>query len=365
MTVTVPDAMSGASPIANLVEPPRLLVHWRNHPPLGFGELPDAPPLLPAFSAPFDLLTTLDDGLKRRLRGWPGFARWSKWLRFPTAFVGSTVSEYAPLPRGAEPRALARALREALGERFRMLVVKDLPQHSPLLPEADNLAAEALAQACVAEGFVLLEGQALAYVPITFSTIDGYFESLSSGRRKNLRRKLRSRAGLDVRTVPTGAAFNDDAVVDHFYALYCGVYAQSEVHFDELSRCFFAALLRDGASGGIVFEYRHAGELIGWNLCFEHGGQLIDKYIGFAYPQARAHNLYFVSWIVNLEHALARGLSHYVAGWTDPEVKAQLGARFTFTRHAVYIRNPLLRALGRRFSHLFESDAGKVPGTTP
>lgn len=137
------------------------------------------------------------------------------------------------------------------------------------------------------------------------------------------------------------------------------------MHFDELSRGFFAALLRDGASGGIVFEYRHAGELIGWNLCFEHGGQLIDKYIGFAYPQAREHNLYFVSWIVNLEHALARGLSHYVAGWTDPEVKAQLGARFTFTRHAVYIRNPLLRALGRRFSHLFESDAGKVPGTTP
>jgi hypothetical protein len=45
-----------------------------------------------------------------------------------------------------------------------------------------------------------------------------------------------------------------------------------------------------------------------------------------------------------------------VAGWTDPEVKAQLGASFTFTQHAVYIRNPLLRALGRRFSRHFESD---------
>jgi len=99
---------------------------------------------------------------------------------------------------------------------------------------------------------------------------------------------------------------------------------------------------------------------VGWNLCFVHGGKLIDKYIGFAYPQARQHNLYFVSWMVNLEYAVAHGLQFYVAGWTDPEVKAQLGARFTFTRHAVYIRNPLLRALGRRCAHWFESDSARL-----
>jgi hypothetical protein len=59
---------------------------------------------------------------------------------------------------------------------------------------------------------------------------------------------------------------------------------------------------------------------------------------------------------VNLEYAMERGLRHYVAGWTDPEVKAQLGASFTPTRHAVYVRNPLLRALARRFSGHFEMD---------
>ena len=35
-------------------------------------------------------------------------------------------------------------------------------------------------------------------------------------------------------------------------------------------------------------------------------------------------NLYFVSWMVNLEYALERGLRHYIAGWTDPGVKALL-----------------------------------------
>ncbi len=45
-----------------------------------------------------------------------------------------------------------------------------------------------------------------------------------------------------------------------------------------------------------------------------------------------------------------------MAGWTDPEVKSFLGASMTFTRHAVYARNPLLRALLRRLGSHFESD---------
>jgi len=53
---------------------------------------------------------------------------------------------------------------------------------------------------------------------------------------------------------------------------------------------------------------------------------------------------------------LRHGLRHYIAGWTDPEIKRYLGAKFTFTRHAVYVRNPLLRAILRRFSSAFESD---------
>lgn len=100
----------------------------------------------------------------------------------------------------------------------------------------------------------------------------------------------------------------------------------------------------------MVFCYRHDGELVGYNICLEHGGMLIDKYIGLRYPQARELDLYFVSWFVNLEHALERGLRFYVAGWTDPEVKAGLGARFTFTRHLVWV-NPILRRILYMFRH--------------
>jgi len=340
----------------NRLEPTALAAQSLAHPPEGFGWLEGLP--VPAFAAPFDLLTTADEGLKARLRSWPLYGVWSRWLRIRAAFVGTTVTEYAPLPEDHAAAALATAVREGPGRRFALAIIKDIPQESPLLSREDNAYAQALAEACARQGFVLLEGQALAYVPIDFGSLDEYLARLSSSRRSNLRRKLRSRPLLRIECIPTGAAFADDARVDAFYALYAQVHAQSDVHFDRQTRSFFADVLRDGSSGGLVFEYRHAETdgLVGWNLCYEYDGRLVDKYIGLSYPAAREVNLYFVSWMVNLEYALERGLSAYVAGWTDPEVKRSLGARFTWTGHAVHVRHPLLRALARRFAGRFESD---------
>ena len=343
-------------PFIAQLEPDALLGAFMAHPPAGFAAGHSAQGM-PVFVAPFDLLTTADDTLRRRIAGLPGYRRWGRLLRWRTRFAGTTVSEYAPLPSTVAPAALAQGLKAAYGRECRLLIVKDIEQDSPLLGAADNAYARAFASACAAAGFVLLEGQALAWVPIDFGSNDEYLARLSSGRRKNIRRKLRSLAELQIEAVPTGdMRFRDEATLAAFQALFDNVYAQSEIHFDRLDAAFFRAVLQDGGSGGVVFVYRHAGEMIGWNLCYEHAGKLVDKYVGFAYPQAREHNLYFVSWMHNLDYARRRGLSHYVAGWTDPEVKAFLGARMTFTRHAVYARNPLLRALLRRLGHHFESD---------
>jgi hypothetical protein len=49
----------------NQLEPSGLLQQFTNHPPEGFALLKDWP--VPAFTAPFDLLTTADDALKARL----------------------------------------------------------------------------------------------------------------------------------------------------------------------------------------------------------------------------------------------------------------------------------------------------------
>ncbi|MFC5741877.1 GNAT family N-acetyltransferase [Dyella tabacisoli] len=346
----------------NQLEPDALIGRFAACPPIGFRVEEVAG--TPTFVAPFDLLTTADDTLRKRVAAAPGYRYWGRLLRWRTAFVGTTVSEYVLFPRSADATALPRDLVARLGAAQRLLIVKDIPQASPLLSEADNQWCASFAQACAEAGCLLLEGQALAYVTIDFASEDEYLARLSSSRRKDIRRKLRKRDEVAVEVVPCGdARFADEAVIDAFYALYENVYAQSEIHFDKLSREFFAAVLRDAANGGVAFVYRHQDAMIGWNLCFAVDGKLIDKYVGFAYPQAREQNLYFTSWFHNLAWAREQGLTHYVAGWTDPEIKSYLGAQFTLTRHAVYLRNPLLRALARRLGKYFESDSQWAPPT--
>lgn len=340
----------------NQLEPDALVATFAEHPPVDFRVLDAAG--TPAFDAAFDLLTTADAPVRKRMLAAPGYRWWGRLLRWRTTFVGTTVSEYALFPRDANAATLPGALRQAIGKRQRLSVIKDIPSVSPLLDDASNTWNQAFANACANEGFMLLEGQALAYVPIDFADEDEYLARLSSGRRKDIRRKLRRREQVEVDIMRCGdARFAADALVDQFYALYENVYAQSEIHFDRLSRDFFAAVLRDAAASGVIFVYRHEGAMIGWNICFVVDGKLIDKYVGFVYPAAREQNLYFTSWFHNLAWAREHGLTHYVAGWTDPEIKAYLGAKFTLTRHAIYLRNPLLRALARRLGRFFESDS--------
>lgn len=351
--------MAEASRWRNLVEPPRLIEHFLAHPPEGFRawSLPDG---TPAFSAWLDPLLTADTTIKRIFDALPGSRHWHRWLRLRTCFVGTTVSEYGVLGCAGDIDGFVRRLLDRQGEALRahtLLIVKDLPVASPLLDPSSNGYAARLADALRAAGFVLLEGQALAWLPIDFRSGDEFLSRLSGSRRKDVRRKLRSRASLAIEMRPTGdPCWREPALRERVYALYRNVYAQSGTQFDLLSRAFFDAVLQDPAVNGRVFLYRHADRLIGFNLCVVTRNALIDKYIGFEYPSAREHNLYCVSWMHNLEYAAANGLATFIAGWTDARIKAHLGARFTFTRHAVYSRHAPLRALLAGLASHFESD---------
>lgn len=350
------------SRLRNLVEPPAFVSLFREHPPEGF-VCADGPLGLPLFFTNFDLLTTLDPAVRARLEKAPLVPVLTKRLRFAACFAGTTITEYAPLPADTTPGDLVDGLLQSQCGEQSLTIIKDVPDASPLLSADDNAYAGALVRVAANRGFFQVKGQALAFVPLHFENLEGYFAKLSAGRRKDLRRKMKMRDALDVEVVPVGdARFRDAAFLGELYALYLEVYAQSVIHFDLLTPSFFAALLGRGDITGVVVCYRHRGVLAGYNICLIHGGLFIDKYIGFRYPLAREMNLYFVSWLVNLELALQYGCTTYVAGWTDPQVKAALGAEFTFTRHLVRVRNPVLRRVLSPLRHFFESDCRCLDG---
>ena len=348
----------------NLVERPAFAELFLRCPPLDIPASLDRVGL-PVFHTNFDLLTTLEDKSLARLKALPLFAKWSRLLRFPTCFAGMTVTEYAPLPANITPEALIAAVLAEHALAQALTIIKDLPQNSPLLSPAENAYADALVAAGKAKGFISVEGQALAYVDIDFADIDEYLGRLSGARRKDLRRKLKKRGQLNVEHLPIGhKRFFDQAFLAELYAMYLEVYEQSEIHFDLLSPEFFAALLQSRDIPGVVILYEQAGTLAGYNLCMSNRDLLIDKFIGFKYPLARELNLYFISWLLNLEYALKHGFAKYITGWTDPEVKASLGAAFSFTRHLVWVKNPLLRRILYPLRHLFESDKQAVDKLT-
>lgn len=302
-------------------------------------------------------MTTLDKKPRATLARLPLFQHWSRLLKLKTLFVGTTITEYAPLPAKLPPDKLLAALNTDLAGQASLVIIKDLPLNSPLLPAPDNQASQALAEAAARQKYMTVQGQALAYVAIDFASREEYLARLSASRRKDLTRKMKKRPLFTMEDRPFGdKLFQNADLLDEMYAMYLAVYNQSEIKFDLLSPEFFQVLLNSSLDG-LVFMYWHDHCLAGYNICLIHQNMLIDKYIGFKYPLARRLNLYFLSWLENLDYARQNGCTTYIAGWTDPEVKASLGASFTMTRHLVLVRNPFLRALLRPLRPLFEADS--------
>lgn len=345
----------------NQLEPNALIANFIINPPHNF-ETWLSPSGIPFFSTRFDLLTTADPKFANYIRKIPFYSHWRKWLAPSTCFVGTTVSEYLPLTGDSPASVLAKQIKQGYAKQFAFLIVKDIADDSPLQDEPANHYSKELIQCLKDEGFIELEGQALAWVPIDFKNIEEFLSRFSYNRRKDFRRKLKLQNQLSIIELRSGdQRFFDTNVLDKYYQMYLNVYEQSEIHFDLLTQAFFSQLLQDPTNNAIIFCYYSAEKLIGYNICFFYNNMLVDKYIGFNYPEARCFNLYYISWFHNLSYAKKHNLTKYIAGWTDPTVKAQLGATFTFTKHLVYIRHSLLRMMLRKLSHRFENDHRLIP----
>lgn len=354
-------------PFLNCLEPEGLINAFLTSPPEGFVPvlINERDKVVPGFLAELDLFTTADKRIKNFYQKYkkflPPFMR--GFLKPSVVFVGTTVSEYALFPDGIDVEGFRKSAVSKLDDHnLRFLIVKDIPMESPLLSDRENKVSSAMISALRDSGFFILSGQALGYVPVSFHSTDEYLQRLSRSRRKDIKRKLRSFAAITVEQLRTGDGFFTDSSVELLYGLYVNVYEKSDIHFDMLTLPFFRKVFRDEDGGGIVFLYRSGGKIIGFNLCFIVRDYLMDKYVGFLYPEARELNLYFVSWLHNLDFCIRNKLKAMVAGWTDPAIKSYLGAEFTYTYHAVFVRNPLLRLILRGFKSFFESDRRAIEG---
>lgn len=297
--------------------------------------------VVPAFLTSYRLDTTLQGGAKRltdRL-----VRRFPNALSIRLACLGSPVTETCRVgfaPHVAEPDkpALLAMVIETLRafareQRIGLLAVKDARDEDA-----------ALWQPALA-GFARMAGLPSAALPVPFASFDDYLRSLSAGTRKDMRRKLRSESAI---RIESRAAVDD--VMDRMMALYEETVARSDLQFERLPAAYFTNVLKRMPGRARCVLYWRDAELLAFNLVLESPERLIDKFIGTG-AAARAHNIYFLSWMENIRRCIAGGVPVYESGQAGYAVKVRLGStlslNWNYFRHLNPAVNVALRLVAR------------------
>jgi len=275
---------------------------------------------VPGFAVDYRLDTTLSGALKRVAEAIKRV--FPRLLSQRMLSLGSPVSEichlgFAPDATPQEKRALLSAIldaveRHAAAERVQMIAIKDA-----------SAAQDALwSDAAHARGLRRQPGLPTAWLDVRFADIDAYLASLSAGTRKDMRRKLKKAAALQIEWRRDIADIRNDVM-----RLYQETYDRAEFDFEQLTLAYFEGVLRATGARASCVTYRLGGRLVAFNLVLHDSARLLDKFWGMDYAVAREYNLYFVSWFENVRWCIEHGVPLYQSGQGLHREKMRLGSR--------------------------------------
>ncbi len=284
----------------------------------------------PAFYTKYDLATTADGTIKKILT--------VLRAKLNLACIGSFATEtcliaFHPDATPDQKRAwfaglLAFFKRDARAHRTGLLAFKDVSDANK------TIAHEILA----AHGFTCVAGMPTAVSPVTFKTIDDYIATLSANARKDIRRKIKKNPGIEITHTRDIEPYLDD-----IYSMYLETKSRSDLQFEELTRDYFRNVAQ--SRNGICSLYILNGKLIACNVMLEGHSRLLDKFFCMRELEGQEHNLYFISWIANLQYCLDKAYTTYQSGQAGYETKLRLGSQLENNWMYFHHRNALVNAL--------------------
>lgn len=307
---------------------------------------------MPAFLNDYPLETTLEGGARKAVSMVRSI--FPNALTLKLACLGSPDTEYGlvgfyPNVTAEKKPLLLQAMlsafeRYAAEQGHTTLALKDIPQFQQALwkPVLEKNAYQAMA------------GLPIASLPITFATMDEYFEKLSPGTRKDMRRKLK--ASEQVRIEHRD---NIDDVLPTIMALYRDTRARADMQFEDLTERFFSEVLSTMQGRSVCTLYYVGDDLLAANLLLKNETTLIDKFFCMDGERGRAHNLYFISWFTNIRYCLQHGLTLYQSGQASYENKLRLGSTLIHTSMYFKHRNRLINGVLQLAAPLLAFDTVK------
>ena len=287
----------------------------------------------PLFRTTYELHTSLQGRLRSFADRVASLA--PRLVQLPVMALGSPLLDRCDLgfARDADPaeranlmRSMLDALRQkAAAERIPLLGLKDVS-------DADAQAFEApLSES----GFARMTNVPMTYIDLPFRNEDAYFAHLPEKTSSYLRRKLRtlSRIKVEYRSSVEG-------LEEQLHALYQSTRTNSRVQygdFDELHPRYFQSVLESCGDRARLMLCWSGDTLVSFQLFMDGEEEVVAKFIGMRYPEARELNLYFINWIMMFRHAIERGIWRVRMGNTSYSVKLLLGGHleksWIFFRH--------------------------------
>jgi hypothetical protein len=187
--------------------------------------------------------------------------------------------------------------------------------------------------------FNRVQYRSCARLSIDFTSIEEYLSRLSSGARKDVRRKMRAAQHVRVVRSRTAAPF-----MDRIYSLYLETVSRGAMSLGIHNRMFFEKICEriPGAEYTLYFVQE---ELAAFNLLVIKPEAMEDIYFCMDYGLGRANNLYVVSWLENVRTCLERNIPFYYAGHGTEKTKAHLGATFIPSYILFKHRRPMIDRL--------------------
>ncbi|WP_426011479.1 GNAT family N-acetyltransferase [Caulobacter sp. DWR2-3-1b2] len=304
----------------------------------------------PAFITDYRLETTFEGGGRKVAEQ---IRRLAPGVMTPRlACLGSPCAETATVGFAA---GLSEADRLAVLEALIFAFEQDAARAGCSLmgvKDADPAQADLWSSAMAGAGYSAVPGQAIADLAIDFADLETYLARLSSGARRDMRRKLRSRGKVRIELrVELGAD------LPRAMALYRQTLARADAQLETLTPGFFKAVAERMPGRAVFALYYVEDDLLAFNLLLEDGEVLLDKFFCMEAARGRAHNLYFLSWFFNLERCLELGLKRYQSGQANLGDKLRLGSRLTPVAMYFKHRNGLVNGALRLLAPLLMGDA--------
>ena len=266
-----------------------------------------------------------------------------KLVNVPVLGMGSPLTEECPIGLlsslgGAERATALEALlagmsAHAKAEGISVLAIKDVT-------DADAVWCH---DTLVQSGFTRVATLPVATLHLPFKDEQEYLTSLSASTRKDIKRKMKSLAGVQVEVRDT-----IDGIEDEIIKLFEETKARRKADydaFDDVPQGYFREVMSTPGGNAKIMLTRVGSELASFNIFFEEKDRIIDKYIGMRYPLAREHNIYFITWMMMVRRCIEKCIPWLQMGQTTYCQKVRMGCKLK--RSWVYFkhRNPLINAV--------------------